>query len=283
MVPLAIGSQTNGSVIRPAAFCGVVGYKPSFGSIARTGVLTQAPTLDHIGVFARTVDDAAMLAEVLFGHDAADPATFARPVPPLRRVAAEEPPMPPRLAWAPTPWWERVAPDAKAAFEALLALLGEGAQQVDFPDMARNAIDTHRTIMEAELAGSFEVEYERGREQLSASLRGQIERGRRVTAVEHRKAVAQIAALNAAFEPLFDEFDAILTPSALGTATRFEEGTGDPVMCTLWTLTGMPAVSLPLLHGENGLPLGVQLVARRGDDARLLRTARWLSKQVAEG
>ena len=232
-------------------------------------------------MFARNVDDAAMLAEVLYGHDPADPATFARPVPPLRRVASESPPMPPRLAWVATPWWDRVAPDAQAAFAELLDLLADSAESIELPDSAGDAIDVHRTIMEAELAGSFEVEYERGRDRLSASLCGQIERGRKVSAVDHRKAVARIAALNALFDPLFDEFDAILTPSSLGTAPRFEQGTGDPVMCTMWTLTGMPAISLPLLHGENGLPLGVQLVARRGDDARLLRTANWLSTRVS--
>lgn len=280
MVPLAIGSQTNGSIIRPAAFCGVVGFKPSFGSIPRAGTLTQAPTLDHLGVFARTVHDVALLAEVLYGHDPADPATFAHPTPPLRRVAGEAPPRPPRLAWLATPWWERVTPDAKAAFAGLLGQLGASVESVELPAGAGDPIEAHRTIMEAELAGSFETEYEMGRDRLSASLRGQIERGRAVTAVAHRKATARIAALNALFDPLFDEFDAILTPSALGTAPRFEEGTGDPVMCTTWTLTGMPAISLPLLRGANGLPLGVQLVARRGDDARLLRTANWLSARA---
>jgi Asp-tRNA(Asn)/Glu-tRNA(Gln) amidotransferase A subunit family amidase len=274
MAPLAIGTQTNGSVIRPAAFCGVVGYKPSFGCIPRAGVLTQSPTLDHVGVFARSVEDAALLAQVLFGHDARDPAT--RPLPPLLDIARSEPPAPPRFAWLATPWWDRMAPDAQAAFGGLLERLAGSAASRELPAGAADAIGLHRTIMEADIAGSYEREYERGRDRLSDSLRAQIERGGRVTAVEYRRAVERIDPLNRAARVLFADFDAILTPATLGTAPRFEDGTGDPLMCTLWTYCGMPAVSLPLLRGADGLPLGVQLVGRRGDDARLLRTARWL-------
>jgi len=277
MAPLAIGTQTNGSVIRPAAFCGVVGFKPSFGCISRAGVLTQSPTLDQIGVFARTVDDAALLAQALFGHDERDPATRPLPVPPLADIARSEPPAQPRFAWIATPWWDRVAPDARAAFGELLARLGGSAVPRELPTDAEGAIDRHRTIMEADIAGSYESDYERDRDRLSPSLRAQIERGREVTAVQYRRAVEGIPPLVAALDPLFAEFDAILTPATLGTAPRFEDGTGDPLMCTLWTLCGVPAVSLPLLRGANGLPLGVQLVGRRGDDARLLRTARWLA------
>lgn len=276
MAPLAIGTQTNGSVIRPAAFCGVVGYKPSFGRIPRAGVLTQSPTLDQVGVFARSVEDAALLAQALFGHDARDPATRPLPAPPLLDVARGEPPAPPRFAWVATPWWDRVALDARAAFGGLLVRLAGAAVPCELPAGAADAIGLHRTIMEAEIAGSYEREYERGRDRLSDSLRAQIERGRRITAVEHRRAVERIDPLNRAFDALFSDFDAILTPATLGTAPRFEDGTGDPLMCTLWTYCGMPAVSLPLLRGADGLPLGVQLVGRRGDDARLLRTARWL-------
>jgi Asp-tRNA(Asn)/Glu-tRNA(Gln) amidotransferase A subunit family amidase len=276
MVPLAIGTQTNGSVVRPASFCGVVGYKPSFGAIARTGVLTQSPPLDQVGVFARSVEDVALLAEALWGFDQRDPATRPEPAPPLAAVASSEPPQPPRLGWTPTPWWDRVAPDARDAFGGLLERLGEHRCDVALPADAGQAIAWQRTVMEADIAASFEAEYERGRAQLSDSLAGQIERGRRVTAVEYRKALAQAGALNAALAPLFERVDAILAPATLGTAPPAASGTGDPLMSTLWTFCGVPAISLPLLRGADGLPIGVQLVAARGDDARLLRTARWL-------
>ncbi len=301
MVPLAIGTQTNGSVIRPASFCGVVGYKPGFGSIARDGVLEQSAPLDQIGVFARSVEDAALLAEALWGpgldagSDAGSDAGLGvgpgagaagagagwfgaalAPAPPLARIAATDPAQPPRLGWVATPWWDRVAPDARAAFAGLLGRLGELQRPVDLPSGAAEAAEAHRTVMEADIAASFEGEYERGRAQLSASLVGQIERGRRVTAVEYRKALAQAGRLRAALAPLFGRVDAILAPATLGTAPPAEAGTGDPIMCTLWTFCGLPAITLPLLRGADGLPLGVQLVAARGDDARLLRTARWL-------
>ncbi len=280
MVPLAVGTQTNGSVIRPAAFCGVFGFKPSAGVIARTGVLRQSPALDSVGVFGRTLDDVALLAEALAGHDAEDPKSLLRAAPPLLRMARAEPPLPPTLAWVQTPFWDRVAPDAQAAFSELLELLAGRVAPFELPAAAADAIGWHRTVMEADIAGSFVIEYDRGREQLSASLRDQIERGRGVSAVDYRQALDRVPYLLAGFDNLFEHFDAILTPATLGTAPEGLATTGDPLMCTLWTFLGMPALSLPLLHGENGLPLGVQLVGRRGDDARLLRTARWLVQTV---
>jgi Asp-tRNA(Asn)/Glu-tRNA(Gln) amidotransferase A subunit family amidase len=282
MVPLAIGTQTNGSVIRPASFCGVYGFKPSAGWIPRTGVLTQSPALDAVGVFGRTLDDVALLAQSLVGHDPADALTRPRATPRWAAMAAADPPLPPTLGWAATPFWDRVTPDAQAAFGELVERLAGQIAPIELPSGAADAVGWHRTVMEAELAGSFEREYERGRDQLSASLRGQIERGRQVTAVQHRAALARVPLLVTAFEALFERVDALVTPATLGTAPAGLASTGDPLMCTLWTFLGMPALSLPLLRGGNGLPLGVQLVGRRGDDARLLRTARWLVRCVEQ-
>ena len=280
MVPLAIGTQTNGSVIRPAAFCGVVGYKPSAGWIPRTGVLTQSPAFDAVGVFGRCVSDVALLAQHLVGHDPQDPATRPRATPPLLHTARAEVPLPPTLAWVATPFWDRVAPDAQAAFGELLDLLAGRIAPFELPATAADAVGWHKQVMEAEIAGSFEHDYERGREQLSASLQSQIERGRAVTAVAHRQALARAAVLRAALDEVFDHFDAFVTPASLGTAPAGLDSTGDPIMCTLWTYLGLPAVTLPLLHGDNGLPLGVQLVGRHGRDAALLRTAQWLTDAV---
>jgi Asp-tRNA(Asn)/Glu-tRNA(Gln) amidotransferase A subunit family amidase len=280
MVPLAIGTQTNGSVIRPAAFCGVYGFKPGAGLVPRTGVLTQSPAFDAVGVFGRSLDDVALLAEMLVGHDPQDQATRPRAAPPLRAMAAAEAPLPPTLAWLPTPFWDRVAPDAQAAYGELVELLAGRIANFELPASAAEAVAWHKLVMEAEIAGSFELDYERGRDQLSDSLRAQIERGRQVTAVAHRAALARVPVLGAAMDDLFDHFDAFVTPSALGTAPEGLGSTGDPLMCTLWTYLGLPTLNLPLLHGENGLPIGVQLVGRRGGDARLLRTARWLVNTV---
>lgn len=275
-VPVAVGTQTNGSVIRPASFCGVIGYKPTFGWIGRSGVLTQSPSFDQIGVFARSVADAALLAEVLVGDDPDDAATLPRAAPPLRAAALQPPTTPPRLGWVPTPFWDRVAPDAARAFDALLRELGGHVADGPLPAQAAQVVDWHRDVMEAEIAGSYHDLYERGRDRLSASLRAQIERGRQVTAVRHRFALAGIARFADDLLPAFERFDALLTPGALDEAPAGLASTGDPIMCTLWTATGLPAITLPLLRGAAGLPIGVQLVGRRGDDARLLRTAQWL-------
>jgi Asp-tRNA(Asn)/Glu-tRNA(Gln) amidotransferase A subunit family amidase len=282
-VPAALGSQTNGSIIRPASFCGVYGFKPSFGLVPRGGVLRLSQALDHVGVLARSLEDIALVTECIAGYDEDDPDTQPpRARPPLARVLAQEPPMPPKLALVRTPFWDRLDADARAAFEELEQALGENGQRFELPAAATQAIDWHRTIFEADLAANFEREYEQGAEQLSDSLRRQIERGRQILAVDYRRALARIGILNEGFASLFDSFDAIVTPAALGTAPAGLDSTGDPLLATLWTYCGMPALSLPLARGENGLPLGVQLVGARGDDARLLRTARWLAAKAAE-
>jgi Asp-tRNA(Asn)/Glu-tRNA(Gln) amidotransferase A subunit family amidase len=137
--------------------------------------------------------------------------------------------------------------------------------------------------MDVEMAHNLHRDYEQGREQLSAVLRQLIERGRSARAIDYTAAVAAIEPLNEGLEDLFNEYDAILTPSAPGEAPRGLDTTGSPIFCTLWTYLGTPAITLPLLQSESGMPMGVQLVGRRGNDARLLRTAQWLAKTIAKG
>ena len=276
MVPLALGSQTNGSMIRPAAFCGVVGYKPSHGAISRHGVLHQSSVLDHVGVFARSVADAALLAEILMAYDPAD--ADMRPVAraELSRMVAEAPPVAPKLAFVKSPVWDQAEAGTKAAFAGLAASLGDSCSEIPLPPAFDRAVDVHRTILEADLAVSFQPEYERGKAQLSPRLRGMIESGNKVLAPDYLRAVAEIPELNRALEPIFERCDAILTPATMGEAPAGLSSTGSPIFCTIWTLLGTPAITLPLLQGASGMPLGVQLVGRRGDDGRLLRTAQWL-------
>jgi Asp-tRNA(Asn)/Glu-tRNA(Gln) amidotransferase A subunit family amidase len=152
---------------------------------------------------------------------------------------------------------------------------------VDLFPSADGAWDWHRTIMDVEMASNFEREWTHGRDKLSQPLRTLIERGRDVKAVDYQRALRGIAPAAASLDDLFMErYDAILTPAAPGVAPKGLAATGDPRFCTLWTLLGMPAVSLPLMQGASGLPLGVQLVGRRNFDARLLRTARWLGARL---
>jgi Asp-tRNA(Asn)/Glu-tRNA(Gln) amidotransferase A subunit family amidase len=284
MVPLALGSQTNGSVIRPAAFCGAYGFKPSHGLVPRTGILKLSRTLDHVGIFSRNLEDLALLAEELTGHDDGDPDTRPRARIPFRAVAAEEPPIPPVIGFIKTPHWDRVDAEAKEALGELVEALGATVEEIELFPSAAGAWAWHKTIMEAEMAANFEREWRDGRDKLSDKLRALIERGREVRAVDYQRALSMIAPMQESFEELFTQrYDAILTPAAPGTAPKGLDSTGDPSFCTLWTLTGLPALSLPLLRGSNGMPLGVQLVGRRHFDARLLRTARWLVSALQAG
>jgi Asp-tRNA(Asn)/Glu-tRNA(Gln) amidotransferase A subunit family amidase len=283
MVPLGLGSQTGGSTIRPAAFCGVYGFKPTHGLIPRPGMFMLSRTLDHVGLFARSVEDLALLATQVAGYDERDPDTRPRARQPFVEVATEEPPLPPMFAFVKTPHWKRTEEETKAAFAELVEHLGDRVEEVELFPSAAEAWEWHRTIMDAEIAVNLAREWEHGRDRLSPSLRERIEHGQQVRALEYQRALARLRPVHASFRELFEQrYDAILTPAALGTAPKGLESTGDPVFCALWTLLGMPAVSLPLMQGSNGLPLGVQLVGPREGDARLLRTARWLARRVAE-
>jgi Asp-tRNA(Asn)/Glu-tRNA(Gln) amidotransferase A subunit family amidase len=244
-------------------------------------VLALSRTLDHIGLFARGIDDLALLAEELVGWDEGDPDTRPRARVPFRALASEAPPLEPRLAFIKTPHWERAEPDTKAAYAELVESLGENVEEVELFPAARAAWDWHRTIMEAEMTANLEPLWASGAARLSERLRGLIERGREARALDYQHALRSVPPVVEAFDELFMErYDAILTPPALGTAPKGLDATGDPVFCVLWTLLGMPAVTLPLMRGANGLPLGVQLVGRRNFDARLLRTARWLTARL---
>ena len=282
MAPLALGSQTAGSTIRPASFCGVYGFKPTHGLIARTGILQLSRTLDHVGMFSRSIEDLALLAEAIAGYDEGDPDTRPRARVPFRDIAAQEPPLEPMFAFIRTPHWQRAEPDAKEAFAELIEALGERVEEVELFPSAQDAWDWQKTIMEAEMAANLEPLWRAGKDRLSERLRALIERGCETRAIDYQRAVRAAPPVAESFDELFMErYDAILTLPAPGTAPEGLGATGDPVFCVLWTLLGMPAVSLPLMRGANGLPLGVQLVGRRGFDARLLRTARWLVERVS--
>jgi len=280
MVPLALGSQTNGSVLRPASFCGVYGYKPTHGLISRHGMLRQSRILDQVGVFARSIDDVALLAEQLMAFDENDPDMHASVRPGLVKTAADEPPLPPRFGFVKTPMWNLTEADAREAFDELAQHLGERIEEIELPEVFNDAVAWHRTIMEADIARSFELEYTRGKEKLSSQLIEMIERGQQVRAIDYNRAADRIPILNSLLDNVFNRCNAILTPAAPGEAPVGLESTGNPVFCTLWTFCGTPAITLPLMQGSHGMPIGVQLVGPRGDDARLLRTARWLVEHV---
>jgi Asp-tRNA(Asn)/Glu-tRNA(Gln) amidotransferase A subunit family amidase len=279
MAPFALGSQTNGSVIRPASFCGVVGYKPSFGAIPRTGVLALCASLDHVGVFARTIEDVA-LAEVLMGPDGLDPDAGAGPGP-LMATALSEPPLTPSLALVQTPYWDRAAPETQAAFTELAEALGDDIDAIELPEAFAGGAGWLGAIMAAEMTRNLGHYVDRGGDKVSAKTRALIAEGRKLSAPDYLAARDMRAVLRSALDPVFARFDAIVTPAAPGEAPEGLDATGDPIFCSLWTFCGLPAISLPLLTGPNGLPVGVQLVGPHGGDARLLRTARWLVRTLS--
>jgi Asp-tRNA(Asn)/Glu-tRNA(Gln) amidotransferase A subunit family amidase len=280
MVPIALGSQTNGSVIRPASFCGVFGFKPSFGLIPRTGVLTTSRTLDHVGVFARALEDAALLAEVLAGFSPEDPATLPVATPPLVEAAGRGLPVRPRLAFVQGPTWDAAEPATRDAFAELAETLGDRLAAVELPPAFAEAIAVHRTIWTAELACHLDGLHARGRERMSPELQALIDAGSTATALAYQRALAERDRYRQALAELLQTFDAIVTPAAPGEAPLGLEATGSPVFCSLWTLAGLPAVSLPIFTGPNDLPVGCQLVGAPGEDARLMAAARSLLDAV---
>ena len=274
VVPGAVGTQTGGSVLRPASFCGVVGFKPSFGAIPTGGVLVQSPSLDTVGVFARDVAGAAALAEAMFARPS--PLLDARP----RDGGADGAP-PPLFAFARTPWWERADPAMQSGLEGLARALGRRCREIDLPPSFEAAVAMRETVNLAEMARHFAAHAERGDDRLSKTLRDTLARGREVRAHDYLAALEWPAMLREGLHAMLGHCDAILMPAAPGPAPEGLGSTGNSVFNALATFAGTPAITLPLLQavGPNGpLPMGVQLVGRMGDDTSLIRAAQWLER-----
>ena len=280
MVPLAVGSQTNGSVIRPASYCGVVGYKPTKGLISRHLVLQVSRPLDQIGVFANSIEDAALISEQLIGHDKQDPDTSLNPIPKLLAASRQKPPMEPILAYIKLPFMDKLEDDVMEGFNEVKDELKSKVDEIELPEGFTKIPDWHKIIMESDMARSFSEEYKKSKNKLSDKIIEAIERGMKYTSVEYNDALSKIDVANTYFKQFFHDYDAILTPSACGEAPKGLQSTGNPIFCTVWTYCGMPCISLPLLQGKNGLPVGVQLVSSLFDDERLFRNASWLASKI---
>jgi Asp-tRNA(Asn)/Glu-tRNA(Gln) amidotransferase A subunit family amidase len=270
MIPAALGTQTNGSVIRPAAFCGIVGYKPSDGMLSARGVMPFAPSLDQAGVFARNVADAAFLASCLTVHRAA----IAPEVTVLRS--------PPKLAAVRSPVWYLAQPEQRAQFDADIARLrsaGASVDIVEIPAEFDQAHRIHRTIMLFEAARASRRVRAQHRGGFSDYLNVALDEGDRIPDAEYREATKQRTQLQHSLAHFFDRgYSAIVTPPAPGEAPATLEATGDPRFCTIWTLMGVSAITLPTGKGPNGLPLGLQLVGAAEEENYLLSTAAWCEK-----
>jgi amidase len=269
-VPVAIGTQTNGSVIRPAAFCGVVGFKPSRDSLPIQGALAFSDTLDQPGIFARTVADAAYFAACL-----AEPDTLAAEIESLSR--------PPRIAFLARFPWNAAEPDAAGHLQMTLNRLvaaGTALERTGLPDSFDEAHLVHRTIMLYEGAREHAPRQAQHRRVLSAGLNAAIDEGLAISHDDYRTALVRRAALAELALGLFEDCDAIASLPAPGAAPARLDLTGDPSFCTLWTLIGFPAVTLPTGLSETGLPYGVQLAGLAHADSRLLRVASWCEAAI---
>ena len=279
-VPLAIGSQTNGSTIRPASFCGLVGFKPTRGMISRRGVLETSRTLDQVGVFARSLEDAALLSDALSGYDSADCMSFLRARPSALAGAREEPPMEPLLVWFELPFADRLTPACRAGLDEVLESLGARVEKFPSPSSFAGVVHHQQVIHEYEMARALQAEVDNHWDAISESLQPALQRGLARSDDEYAEALATIQSMAAFYTEVFNEYDAIVAPSAPGEAPLKNTGTGDPIFSTLWTFSGLPALTLPLLVGETGLPVGVQLVGACEGDDKLLRTAAWFLRHV---
>ena len=270
MLPLALGTQTAGSLIRPAAFCGVVGFKPSFGRVPRAGVKPVAESLDTVGGFGRSVRDVALLAAVL----TCDP----------RCVIGAEAVAPLRIGLVQGPDWRLAEPavvQAWAQAVRVLAPLAALCEDADLPNDFADVAAVQAAIQAHETALAFSDERLRHAGRLSAPLRALIDTGLAVDAATCAEHHARAARWRQQFDRLFERYDLLLTPSAVGEAPPGLEHTGDAVFCRPWSLLGLPCVHLPLSRGANGLPVGLQLVGRHGQDHRLLRQAHWAHPRLS--
>jgi len=273
MVPLAVGSQTVGSVIRPASFCGIVGFKPSFGAIPTGGMHILAQALDHVGVFARDLADISSLAKALM------PAQAGAPDP--RNASHAD--KPPRIGVVRAPVWSEASADARSRFDTWTEDLGlhDGA---DLGEPFHDAVACQRLILDASLASNLGPVYESRPEALRAATRDRVRAGLSIEPSAVKRALARVEEQGQHLRQLFQDYDALLTLAAPGEAPVGLSSTGNAVFSAIWTLMGVPALTLPLLEGENGMPIGVQVIGARGADAKLLAdAARILSMASIQG
>jgi Asp-tRNA(Asn)/Glu-tRNA(Gln) amidotransferase A subunit family amidase len=264
MLPLAFGTQTSGSVIRPAAFCGVVGYKPSFGTLPRNGVKLLADSLDTVGLFACNAEDAALLIFALTGRAG---------LPIGHTVQA------PRLAVCRTPQWPAAQPETVALFDDLpgrLVRAGAYVGKLELPASFAGLEAAQNTVWEYEMARNLADEYHRHAARIREPLRGQLAAGWKIPPERYDAAKALARDCRRQLADVFADYDALIVPSAPGEAPKGLEATGNPVFNRIWTMLHVPAVTVPYATGPNGLPLGVQVIGRVGDDARALACAHWL-------
>lgn len=281
MIPLALGTQTGGSVIRPASFCGVHAMKPTLGLISRTGATLQSHTLDTIGVYGRSLADLALITDALSQYDPSDSVSYERGRPNLANVLANGTGARPRLGFFRSPAWEQAEPAAREALEAFANRLGSAVTDAKIPELD-GVMQHHANVFGAENAGYYGPLLERYPEGISPGLAERLRIAAKVTGGDYVRSLAARDVLYGAVERALDSVSALITLPSCGPAPKGLGSTGNPAFNSMWTYLGVPCVTLPLMT-VGGMPCGVQLIGKRRDEGRLLAVARWVEEQVAEG
>ncbi len=282
MAPASIGSQTGGSVIRPASYCGVVGYKPSYGLISRNGVLRTSYSLDQIGMFGRKVEDVAMLAKVLIKKDKYDPATIHYSTENILSETKKGPIFEPKFIFYKTDHWKIIDKKSRESFEYFIKSFKKNIEIFDTPSYFKDIQRYHQIIHETDLANNFSVYYQKFKKKLSKYMQDAISNGNKYTAKEYAEAIDFMKRSYESYEEVFEDYHGVLSPSSPGVAPKGLKSTGTAEFNKVWSYLGTPCISLPLLEGENNLPLGVQLIGNKYDDHRFLGVANWLEKECRD-
>jgi len=279
MAPLSIGSQTGGSVIRPASYCGVVGYKPTYGLISRNGVLKTSEKLDHIGMFGKTVEDVALLAKVLIKKDKFDSATVDYSADSLLEETKKVPLFNPKFIFYKTDYWKNVDKKSREVFEYFVKSFKNNIEIFDTPSYFKDIHKYHQIIYETDLANNFGLYYKKYKKKLSKPMQDAIVKGNKHSAKEYAKAIDFMKTSYESHEEVFEEYHGVLSPSSPGVAPKSLKSTGSAEFNRVWSYLGTPCISIPLLKGESKMQLGVQLIGAKFDDYKVLGVANWLEKK----
>ncbi len=282
MAPASIGSQTGGSIIRPASYCGVVGYKPSYGLISRNGVLRTSYNLDQIGMFGRRVEDVAMLAKILIKKDKYDSATIHYSTENILSETKKGPLFEPKFIFYKTDHWKIIDKKSRESFEYFIKSFKKNIEIFDTPSYFKDIHKYHQIIHETDLANNFSVYYKKFKKKLSKYMLNAISNGNKYTAKEYAEAIDFMKRSYESYEEVFEDYHGVLSPSSPGVAPKGLKSTGTAEFNKVWSYLGTPCISLPLLEGENNLPLGVQLIGNKYDDHRFLGVAKWLEGECQE-
>ena len=282
MAPLSIGSQTNGSTIRPASYCGVVGYKPSYGLISRYGILKQSDKLDQVGLFGKSVEDVALLARVLIKKDLFDPSTIHYSAEDMMDVCRKGPLFDPKFIFYKTKNWKNVDKESQKSFEIFIKTFKKNIEVFDTPSYFDDIPKYHKIIHETDMANNFQLYYKKYKKKLSKEMVSAIERGLKNSATEYAEAIDFMKRSYDSYKEVFEDYHGVLTPASSGVAPKGLGNTGSPEFSTVWTYLGLPSISLPLLTGKNDLPLGIQLIGDKHDDLRFLGVANWVEKNCKQ-